>query len=536
MVAMLPDVEIHIIPGIPEKAYNRQKNRWSAGSLYFSWMDLVKTLSVLFVTTLVGMALRAVDIGEHTQIMLYILSVLIVSRVTTGYLYGVAASVLSVLLYNFFFTSPYYTFTAIERGYPVTFIIMFIAAVITSALTVRIKTQARLSIEREHRTKLLYEINKKLLVTRGLENIVGLTNEYITKIFDRGVAFYTEDPEQRDAGTFAESASDKELQVLKKEEERAVAHWVFMNKKKAGAGTDTLMGAKGHYIPIISQGNVLGVLGISYRNGPLDGNNLLFLRMLASQVAMALERQRLSDEQRTIIIASEKEKMRSNLLRAISHDLRTPLTGILGSSSVLLESGNQIDRVTHDRLISNIKEDSQWLIRMVENLLSVTRIHEEKAYVAKSEEAAEEIVAEAIGHIRKRFPDRKITVKAPDDLLMVPMDGTLIQQVLINLVENAVKHSSKDSMLGVTVKKEGDWAIFEVADQGDGIPEEDLPYLFESYIPDGGRSADSARGMGIGLSICMSIIKAHHGQLEAENKKDGGAVFRFKLPLEEKSS
>jgi two-component system, OmpR family, sensor histidine kinase KdpD len=534
LVAMLPDVEIHIIPGIPEKAYSRQKNRWSAGSLYFSWMDLAKTLSILFVTTVVGMALRAVDIGEHTQIMLYILSVLIVSRVTMGYLYGVVASVLSVLLYNFFFTSPYYTFTAIERGYPVTFIIMFIAAVITSALTVRIKTQARVSIEREHRTKLLYEINKKLLVTRGLENIVGLTNEYITKIFDRAVAFYTEDPEQRDAGIFADSASDKELHVLKKEEERAVAHWVFMNKKKAGAGTDTLMGAKGHYIPIISQGHVLGVLGISYRNGALDGNNLLFLRMLASQVAMALERQRLSDEQRTIIIASEKEKMRSNLLRAISHDLRTPLTGILGSSSVLLESGNHIDQVTHDRLISNIKEDSQWLIRMVENLLSVTRIHEEKAYVAKSEEAAEEIVAEAIGHIRKRFPDRKIAVKAPDELLMVPMDGTLIQQVLINLVENAVKHSSNDSMLDVTVKKEGEWAIFEVGDQGDGIPEEDLPYLFESYVPDGGRSPDSARGMGIGLSICMSIIKAHHGQLEAENKKDGGAVFRFKLPLEEK--
>ncbi|HZK70291.1 MAG TPA: ATP-binding protein, partial [Clostridia bacterium] len=227
------------------------------------------------------------------------------------------------------------------------------------------------------------------------------------------------------------------------------------------------------------------------------------------------------------------EKMRSNLLRAISHDLRTPLTGILGASSVILENGEDLEKSTHDKLILNIKEEAQWLIRMVENLLSVTRINEGTMNVKKSFEAAEKIVEEAIRNIQKRFPDRKVFVEVPEDLLMVPMDGTLIEQVLINLLENAMKHSPNDSIIEVEVKKDKQYAIFEVRDNGEGIAEKDAPYLFENYIPKGERSSDSSRGMGIGLSICLSIIKAHHGKLEAVNRKEGGAVFQFKLPLEE---
>lgn len=184
--------------------------------------------------------------------------------------------------------------------------------------------------------------------------------------------------------------------------------------------------------------------------------------------------------------------------------------------------------------MTNIKEDSQWLIRMVENLLSVTRIKEGTMNVAKTPEAVEEIVAAAISRIRKRYTNRKISVKVPDILLMVPMDGTLIEQVLINLLDNAIKHSHENTMIKVEVKKDEDWALFEVIDNGEGIAEQDFPYLFESYVPNGKRSSDSSRGMGIGLSICLSIVKAHHGKMEAYNKESGGAVFQFTLPLEEK--
>lgn len=533
LISMLPDIEVHIIPDNPTQGKYRKHGRMQIRkNLFLSWSDSLKTIGLLTAATLLSMLIRTFDTGDQNIIMVYILSVLVVSRITMGYLYGITASVLSVLAFNFFFTEPYYTFIAMRSDYPITFAIMLLAALITSALTVRVRSQARTAVKRERRTEALYEINKKLLTTRGLENIVTLTNEYIVNLFGRSIIFYTQDPGDNSKGDLMQSHEDPDASFMLSEDERAVAHWVFINKKNAGAGTETLMGAGALYIPVVSQGIVLGVIGISCAKGKFNPNNRLFLRMMTSQVAMALERQYLSDKQRRILIESEKEKMRSNLLRAISHDLRTPLTCILGASSTILENGECLDKGTHDKLISNIKDDSQWLIRMVENILSVTRINEGTMNVTKTPEAAEEIVAEAISRIRNRFPNRKITVKVPDELLMVPMDGTLIEQVLINLLENAIKHSEEDSLIEMKVKKKGNDAVFEVIDNGEGIAQQDFPYLFESYVPNGKRSPDSSRGMGIGLSICMSIVKAHQGKMEAANKEDGGAVFRFTLPIE----
>jgi two-component system, OmpR family, sensor histidine kinase KdpD len=534
LISLLPMIEVHIIPGnaVHRIYVNHYKKQVWRKNIHLSWEDTLKSIVMLVAATLISLLLRSLELGDQNIIMLYILSVLIVSRITKGYIYGVVVSILSVLTFNYFFTIPYYTFYTIQPGYSITFLIMLLVALITSALTVRIKNQVTLAVDRERRTELLYEINKKLLATRGLENIVHLTTEYIANIFKRSVIFYTMDIKQGTEGIYLQSYENQPVDFLNKEKEKAVAHWVFSNKKRAGAGTDTLMGAMGFYMPVISQDRVLGVLGISCKEEPLNHDNRLFLRMIASQVAMALERQYLSDEQRKILVDSEKEKMRSNLLRAISHDLRTPLTGILGASSLIQENGNNLDKETHDKLIRNIKEDSGWLIRMVENLLSITRINEGTMNVTKAPEAAEEIVAEAISRTRGRYPGRKITVKVPEELLVVPMDGTLIAQVLMNLLENAIKYTTIDALIEVEVKKGEDEAIFEVADSGTGISEEEFPYLFDSFVPGGSKSADSARGMGIGLSICMSIIKAHGGTLEAENKKTGGAIFRFILPIE----
>lgn len=533
LITLIPGIEIHIIPGIPsQKAFKKARKVHYNPIISFSWADTLKTLGYLTVTTLLCIALRTLNIGNQIIITVYILAVLIVSRTTKGYVYGVAASVLSVLSFNFFFTEPYYTFDTIQPEYPITFFIMLIVALTTSALTVRVKTQAQFAVERERRTEVLYEINKKLLVTRGLKNITVLTNEYITKIFERSAIFYTMDIGNGSNSTMTQFSPDEADSLLLSEDERAVAHWVFINQKNAGAGTDTLMGTGAFYMPIISQGKVLGVIGLSCAKGKLNQSNRLFLQMIMSQVAMAIERQLLTDEQRQMLIDSEKEKMKSNLLRAISHDLRTPLTCISGAVSAILESGDTMDKATHDKFLANIREDSQWLIRMVENILSVTRINEGVANVSKVPEAAEEIVAEAVSRIKKRFPERKIIVKVPEELLMVPMDGTLIEQVLINLLENAVKHSKDDTSIETTVKMRGNEAVFEVIDNGEGIAEQDFPYLFDSYVPNRPKSSDSKRGMGIGLSICMSIIKAHQGKMEAVNKKEGGAIFRFTLPLE----
>jgi two-component system sensor histidine kinase KdpD len=533
LISLLPSIEVHIIPGSSTwRNYKKPRKTDGNQNFSFSWKDSAKTLGLLITSTLFCLGLRRLGIGEQNVIMAYILSVLIISRVTQGHLYGIIASVISVLTFNFFFTEPYFTFNTIQVGYPITFLIMLLVALITSTLTVRIKMQARLAVQRERRTEVLYEINKKLLITRGLENIVALTNKYILNLFERSVVFFTADPEQGADGITMQASEDVDASLFNSEDEKAVAHWSFINQKRAGAGTDTLMGAAAFYMPVISQGRVLAVLGISCAKGILDHNTRLFLRMIASQVAMALERQNLSDEQRSIIVEAEKEKMRSNLLRAIAHDLRTPLAGILGASSAIRENRDNLDENTRDKLNADIQEEAQWLIRMVENLLSVTRINEGATKVTKSTEAAEEVVAEAVSRIKKRFPYRNIMVSVPDELLEVPMDGTLIAQVLINLVENAIKHSANESPVEILLKQDKKWAVFEVLDHGKGIAEEDFPYLFTSYVPNGNKSSDSSRGMGIGLSICMTIIKAHNGKMEAHNREEGGAVFQFILPLE----
>lgn len=533
LISLLASVEVHIIPSAnPSRNFKKHRMAVRRLKLDFSWIDCAKMFALLVGATIVSLGLQKVGIGDQNIIMTYILSVLIISRITKGFIYGIVSSVTSVLAFNFFFTVPYYTFNAIQPGYPITFLIMLVVALITSTLTVRIKTQAKMAVKREHRTEVLYEINKKLLVTRGLENIVTLTNEYIANLFERSVIFFPADPEEGTKGVVKRSAGDSDELNLNSKDEIAVAHWVFVNQKLAGAGTDTLMGAIGFYVPVMSQGKVLAVLGLSCENGSLDHNSRQFLRMIISQVAMALERQRLSDEQRSIIVNSEKEKMRSNLLRAIAHDLRTPLAGILGASSAIRENKDTLDPTLRDNLNSDIQEEAQWLIRMVENLLSVTRINEGESKVTKNPEAAEEVVGEAISRIRKRFPNHKVEVSVPNQLLEVPMDGTLIAQVLINLIENAIKHSPSTEPVEITLRKSGNLAVFEVIDHGKGIMDEDLPNLFTSFNPSRNKSPDSSRGMGIGLSICMTIIKAHNGTMEAYNRKEGGAAFKFTLPME----
>jgi len=534
LLSLLSNIEIYIIPDSETiKPFKRPKQfRWRK-NLYFSWMDTVKSLGLFTIATLISLVLRKFGIGDQNIIMIYILSVLVISRFTAGYGYGVITSLISVLAFNFLFVKPYYTFNTIQPGYPITFLTMLLASLLTSALMIRIKSQAKLAVSRERRTEVLYEINKKLLITRGLPNIIEMTGDYITKLYGRSFIFYTEDPMNGNTGFLKSSEMDNDSSFLQTPDEQAVAHWVFVNKKRAGAGTDTLMGAGAFYMPILSQGNVLGVLGISCMGGnKLNHDNRAFLRMISSLVAMAIERQHLSDEQRRIIVESEKESMRSNLLRAISHDLRTPLTAISGASSAILENKKTMDEETHDKLVSDIKEDSQWLIRMVENLLSVTRINESSMNVAKTPEAAEEVVSESVMRVRNKFAGCHISVKVPDDLLLVPMDATLIEQVIINLLENAIKHSETGTLIELTVKKSKQEAVFEVSDNGEGIPEQELPTLFDGYSTRKSKTPDSSRGMGIGLSICRSIIKAHNGSIEAVNKKGGGAVFRFTLPLD----
>jgi two-component system sensor histidine kinase KdpD len=524
---LLPEVEVHIIPDkTTGSRYRKRKTgrRARLEGLSVSPRHVAVSLGLLALATGLSFALRAVGIGDTNIIMAYILSVIVIARYTEGYLYGTASSVLAVLCFNFFFTEPYFTLDTIQPGYPVTFLIMFLVAAITGAMTVRIKGQIVASVERERRTETLYEINKKLLSAYGREGIERVVAEHLAGMLGGASTLYAEDPVD------GHPSLVREKKTLC-ENETSVVHWVFANGKPAGIGTGTLSLLPAYYAPVIGRAGVIGVIGVRGEDGkPLTHDNETFVGMLASLVALALERQALSDRQRAMELDAAKEKMRYDFLRGISHDLRTPLTAILGASSVLLENGESLDSEARYLFASDIRCDAQWLMRMVENILSVTKITDGSMRIEKKDEAVEEVVAEAVSLVRSHFSGITLNVHIPQDLLLVPMDGTLIEQVLINLIENAAKYAGASPVIELSVTADAERATFSVVDDGSGIPEEDIPRIFDGPMSGSRKTGDGSRGLGIGLMICASIVRAHGGTISARNRSEGGAEFRFVLP------
>lgn len=231
---------------------------------------------------------------------------------------------------------------------------------------------------------------------------------------------------------------------------------------------------------------------------------------------------------------AERERMRGNLLRAVSHDLRTPLTSIYGACSVILEEYDETSREQHIKLLSDIQSDAQWLVRMVENLLSVTRLDADKVQLAKNETVLDELVDALLSKFRKHYPEQKIRLQLPDEPVSIPMDPILIEQVLMNLLENAVFHASGMENLWLRVEIQGNRAVFRVTDDGCGIPQDRMEGLFTGRLDSAAPTDTGRSNMGIGLSVCSAIVKAHGGEIRARNLQEGGAEFTFALEMEEK--
>lgn len=286
----------------------------------------------------------------------------------------------------------------------------------------------------------------------------------------------------------------------------------------------------------------LGVFGVNWiftypymqLNFTISGYPLTFLVMLAvSVVVSALTTQ--IKQQEKLRAEAEKEKMRGNLLRAVSHDIRTPLTAIVGGIDAILENGEKLSPETRTSLLENMRDESNWLIGVVENLLSVTRMSG-ASNIKKELEAGEEVLSAAAMKFQRHYPATRVEISAPDTLLMIPMDIILIEQVLINLMENAVQHGKTTTQISLRLTRSDDLAVFEVSDDGQGIEPSLLPHLFDGYLTrDQEAISDKRRNMGIGLSVCKSIVQAHGGAMRASNRPTGGALLQFTLPLEETS-
>ncbi len=298
----------------------------------------------------------------------------------------------------------------------------------------------------------------------------------------------------------------------------------------------------GYFYGLLS--SLLSVVAVNYvftfpymqLNFTLTGYPLTFFSMLCVAIITCTLTSKIK-RQEQIHMEMEKEKMRATLLRAISHDLRTPLTSIIGSTSVVLDNEDTLPPEKKRELLSDVIDESQWLIKMVENLLSITRISGEDAKISKREEIVDEVLSETVRTFKSRYPNAILKVSVPDEILLVPMDALLIEQLLFNLLENAVIHGGNVSLITLSVTDVGGFAKFSVIDDGNGISEELFPSLFKdtSWFNDGDRS-DVKRNMGLGLSVCQSIVQIHGGTIYAENSPSGGAAFHFLLPLENESS
>ncbi|WMI82274.1 ATP-binding protein [Anaerotignum sp. MB30-C6] len=491
--------------------------------------DLFKTILIFLVATSFALCVVEMKVIIDNIFGVYMLAVAITSVITRGYIWGILSSVGGVIAVNFFFTYPYFAINFSMAGYPVTFALLLLMSVLTSALTTRVKKAAILSAMRERRAENLTKMSNALLSANTLNKVIEITLDFFFQSNHCSVVAYLGNPENPKIKLFQTLKSQDEL-IFNSPLELKLAVDAFTKNEVCGVVLNPkVQNCKGSYIPISSENKVYGVIGLLFENDYVLLDTYIFSEIMISQTILALERQAIEEKAQQILLEKEKEKMRSNLLRAVSHDLRTPLTCILGATTTLQENKEKINEVTFDQLLSDIHHDAQWLIHMVENLLSITKISSEDAKVKKQDEIVEEIVAESVSRILKRFPNSTINVSVPEELLIVPMDATLIEQVLINLLENAIRHSGTSLPVRLKVSKEQDEAIFTVTDYGKGIDPTKVSTIFEGKS--GAVSADANRGLGIGLSICKTIILAHDGRIFAKNHNCGGASFTFVLPM-----
>ncbi|MEG2732612.1 MAG: sensor histidine kinase KdpD [Clostridium sp.] len=529
-----PGLDIYIIPDKETSRYKAIKVRQN--TFRFVLSDVIFSFLMLAAATAVGFLFSGLGFSEANIITVYILSVLITAIITTQKAYSLISSVVSVLTFNFFFTAPRFTLNAYDAGYPATFLIMFISAFITSTLAVKIKQHARQSAETAYRTKILLETNQLLQKGKEKEEIVSVTANQLTKLLNRDIAFYLVKEGELLAPlifTSGEGESSDAKKDYVNQNESAVASWVYKNNKHAGATTNTLGNAKCLYLAVRASDTVYGVVGIVMGNMPLDAFENSIMLSILGECALALENEKaIKDREQTAILA-KNEQLRANLLRSISHDLRTPLTSISGNAGILLESGETIDPVNKKQLYTDIYDDSLWLINLVENLLSVTRIEDGSMNLHMVAEMMEEVVEEALQHIDRSSVQHRIKVISSNDLIMAKMDVRLIVQVIINIVDNAIKYTPEGSEITITISKRGNKVVTRIADNGSGLSNEAKSHIFEMFYTANAKVADSRRGMGLGLALCKSIITAHGGEIKVCDNQPCGTVFQFTLPAEE---
>jgi two-component system, OmpR family, sensor histidine kinase KdpD len=526
------EIDVHVIHGVEEPGVKPPPPERPR----VPWDQYARALAVVVVCGLIGALMNLIELEEGPRssnlVMLFLLGV-VYAAARFGRGPGILASISSVVVFDFFFVEPQLTFAVTDTQYFLTFAVMLGIAVLISTLTARIREQAQISRQRARRTEALYHMSHRLTGQVGIHQLANVAVQQLSAMYAGEVAIFLPDQEKR-----LRIATGSHAEFALKENETAVAQWVFAHQQQAGFGTNTLPSAHALYLPLVGSQGSVGVLAIR----PADSEQLSvyeqrqLLETFTKQIALAMEREQLASQVQAVLLQAETERLRSSLLASVSHDLRTPLAVITGASSSLLESEHSLSAETRRELHQTIYDDATRLSRLVDNLLDMTRIESGSVTVTKQKHFIEEVVGSALIRLNKQLAGRQVTTHISSDLPLVPLDDMLIEQVLINLLENVQKYTPPDSPVDISAWQENKNVVIEVADRGPGLPDEEIDRVFEKFYRGQAAALDGRRGAGLGLAICKAIVTAHGGRIWADNRPDGGARFCFSLPVDEVAS
>jgi two-component system sensor histidine kinase KdpD len=488
-------------PGVPAAAY-------------------VRAVGVVALAMVIGLGLRS-RVNVTDIAMLFLLAVM-VSAARDGARPSVAASVLAIAVFDFVFVPPYYTFAVADASYVFTFAVMLVVALAISRLAARIRGQAEAARERERHTAALYALSRRLADARNAAELAEAVTGQVRETLGAPATVLLPD----DAGGFAVLGEGP----APGDAAQGVARWVIEHGAPAGIGTDTLPGADALYLSIPASGRELGVLRVEVRDvrRARDPIERQLLEAIADQAGVALERAGLAARSEQEKMATQAERLRSSLLSSLSHDLRTPLAGIEGAASALKDGADRLPPEARTELAQTILEESRRMIRLVSNLLEMVRVESGALQVQREWQSVEEVIGVALLRLEERLGAHPVGTSIPPDLPLAPMDGLLVEQALVNLLENAAKYSPAGAPVEVSAGLDAGEIVISIADRGTGVPPGEEDRIFEKFYRSGAH--ERVGGAGLGLTIVRAIAQAHGGRVWFERRPGGGSIFRFALP------
>lgn len=524
----LPNMDIHIIPDAqvsqglihPERHFTK-----------LTVKDTLRMLAIMLAATLLSVLFDRSSFSNANIITIYILGVLMTAVVTADQRYGLIAAFLYILLFNFLFIEPRYSLMVYDSAYLVTYIVTVIASVITGSLASKIKSSASIAASNAYQAKILLDTNEAIETAKREEDILLITGRQLENLFHTGIVYYpVRDGKLIDTATRFQTLPSEELQARAKTE-LEIARYAKEHNCRAGAFTGYFPNAAFQYLSIRVEDRIYGIIGIERcRQLKKDFENTILLSLLG-QCAISIENKRNYEAREQARLTAERERLRSALIRSFSHDLRTPLTAISGNADTLLHNSSVLSDAEKKGMYADIKDDAGWLINLVENLMSMTKLDEGKD-LNRTAEIVDDVIAEALRHVDRHIEEHRLIVRRNNDYLIASMDVRLITQVIINLVNNAVKYTPAGSVIELSAEEDDEkiWVIVE--DDGPGIAEADQPHIFDMFYTADKKVTDSRRSLGVGLSLCRAIMQAHGEEIELVNREPHGAKFRFSLKKE----